>query len=259
MKSRQEIKAIARLAIGEQRATGIATLVLVAVASYAGTLFNYVPGGYLGVLLVGASMFFVDYPMGVNSSGIFIKLYKGEEASAAELFTNLRVNYMRKVGGSAWMWLFIYLWMMVVFVPAFFLITGPTHSHVGGVIIFLLAIPVFYKVICYSFTGHILADCLHVPARHALKLSIRMTAGYRLALFVMYLSFIGWFGICAFGIFMAYRFNMSLGVIAVAIFVFVFVGPYINATLAGYYVELREKALETGAIAHEEIWPWVHQ
>ena len=89
-------------------------------------------------------------------------------------------------------------------------------------------------------TPYILADCPNVTATEALKLSMRMTAGHKGKLFVMHLSFIGW---------------TLLSALTCYILLIVHVGPYMNATLAGYYVELRDKALAEGIITPEELNP----
>ena len=213
MRTRQEIKALAKDAIRQQRGTSIVTLLLLNLIIAAGMIFDVIP--VVGGLLVSASLFFIDFPLMVNAEGIFIKIWNREKASANELFSNFSVNYLRKVGGMAWMMLFIYLWM------------------------FLLVIPGIVKAIAYSFTPLILADCPNVTARQALKLSMRMTNGHKMKLFVMSLSFIGWF---------------ILGILTFGILLFVYVMPYFYATYAGYYVELRDKALADGIVSQEELY-----
>lgn len=102
----------------------------------------------------------------------------------------------------------------------------------------LFAVPGVIKGISYSMTPFILAECPNVNAKEALKISMRMTNGYKMELFVMYLSFIGW---------------MMLSVLTLHILLIVFVGPYMETTMAGYYIELRDKALADGIIQAEEL------
>lgn len=214
MKSRQEIKAIAKNAMKAQRSTSILTVLIVSLIIAAGSIFNYVPGGVFGAWMVLATVFFIDFVLTVHSAGIFTKVFNGENTSANELFSNFKVNYLRKVGGMAWMTLFIYLWMMLLIVP--------------GII----------KAISYSMTPYILANNPNVTARQALKLSMRMTNGHKMDLFVMGLSFIGWLILSA----------LTCGILYVA-----YVGPYMETTYAGYYVELRDKAIASGAIQESEL------
>jgi uncharacterized membrane protein len=67
---------------------------------------------------------------------------------------------------------------------------------------------------------------------------MRMTNGYKAELFVMHLSFIGW--------------NL-LGALTFGILTIVYVGPYMSITEAGYYAELRDRAIESGVIRAEEL------
>ena len=213
MKSRQEIKALAKDAMKQQRGTSIVTILLVIVIYCAGLIFGIIP--VIGGLIVLGTLFFIDFPLFVNAEGIFIKIWNREKTSANELFSNFSVNYLRKIGGMAWMMLWIYLWM------------------------FLLIIPGIVKMYAYSMTALILADCPNVTARDALKLSMRMTNGHKMKLFVLSLSFIGWFILSAF----------TLYILAI-----VFVIPYYYTAFAGYYVELRDKALADGTITREELY-----
>ena len=168
----------------------------------------------IGMLILYAAMFFVGLPLEVHACGIFIKIYNRIPASVSELFSNFSVNFLRKVGGMLWMALFIFLWMLLFIIP--------------GII----------KALAYSMTPYILADCPNVTAREALKLSMRMTNGHKMDLFVLGLSFIGWF---------------ILGALTLHILTVVFVLPYMYTTYAGFYTELRNKALATGAISHAEL------
>ncbi|MCL2378719.1 MAG: DUF975 family protein [Defluviitaleaceae bacterium] len=257
MKSRQEIKAIAKLAMKEQRGTSIATVLLVALVSYVGTMFNIIPGGELGPVLVLASVFIVDYPIMVNASRIYIKLFNREQASAGELFTNFSVNYWRKVGGMAWMFLFLFLWMLPVLFLVFVLAESEVSLNIIRVSAFLLSVPVVIKFISYSMTAFILADCPEVPARQAIRLSIRITSGHKLDLFLMTLSFIGWIALCILPVALGFIFETDLGMIAATVLIIVFLYPYMAIAQAGLYMELRDKAVASGSIDMSEIRPWV--
>jgi len=214
MSSRQEIKAYAQSAIRAQRSTSILAVLIVTLLIAAGSIFNTVPGGLLGSWMVLATIYFVDNVLNVNLAGLFVKVFQGQHSSANEIFSNFPINYLRKVGGMAWMQLFILLWSLLLIVP--------------GII----------KGISYSMTSYILADNPNVTARQALKLSMRMTNGHKMDLFVMYLSFIGW---------------LVLSVFTCMILYFAYVGPYMHATYAGYYVQLRDKALVNGTIHASEL------
>ncbi|MCL1787763.1 MAG: DUF975 family protein [Defluviitaleaceae bacterium] len=213
MLSRVEIKAEAKAAMKQQWGTAIGTLIMVQLLMAAGGIFNWLPLGILGSLLVYATIVFIDWPLAVGVEGVFIKIFRREPTGAGEVFSVFSGNYLRKVGGMLWMYLFTFLWMLLLFIP--------------GII----------KNIAYSMTPFILADCPNVPARDALKLSMRMTHGYKMDLFVMFLSFIGWH---------------LLSILTCGILSLVFVNPYLYSTHAGYYVELKKRAIESGAISPAE-------
>ena len=87
-------------------------------------------------------------------------------------------------------------------------------------------------------TSYILAVYPNVKATDALKLSMRMTKGHKGKLFVMHLSFIGW-GILS---------CLTFGILAI-----VYVGPYMAATEAGFFAELRDEAISSGMIELSEL------
>jgi len=210
---------MARTAIAEQRGTSIVTpLVMGLIIALGGIIGNLISVLFLffGMLFIYATIFFIDLPLVVNNCGIFIKIFYRQRTSVDELFSNFSFNYLRKVGGMAWMMLFTFLWSL------------------------LFVIPGLVKAYSYSMTQYILADCPNVTAKDALKLSMRMTNGHKLDLFVMNLSFLGW---------------QLLGMLTCGILSVVFVGPYVHATTAGYYVNLRDKALATGVIHPQELDP----
>jgi len=205
------MKAIARESMALQRGSAILTVFLVMLIIGAGGMFNIIP--ILGPIIVFATIFFVDYPLQVHMSGIFIKIFNREMVSAGALFDKFSINYARKIGGMAWMSLFTFLWSLLCFVP--------------GIV----------KMYAYSMTPYILDDCPNVTATDALKLSMRMTRGYKMELFVLGLSFIGWH---------------LLGILTCGILNIVYVGPYQHTTTAGYYLELRDKAIANGVIHPSE-------
>ncbi len=102
---------------------------------------------------------------------------------------------------------------------------------------FLLTIPRLVKSYSYRMTGWILADNPAVGARRALQLSIQLTRGHKWDIFVLDLSFIGWF---------------LLGLLACGIGV-IFVTPYYEAVQAELYDRLRQLGVEQGFTSMEEL------
>jgi uncharacterized membrane protein len=74
--------------------------------------------------------------------------------------------------------------------------------------------------------------------KRALELSTRMTDGEKFSIFVLDLSFIGWY---------------LLGMLAFLVGV-LFVMPYQNATEAELYIILRENAIQNGWCKPEELF-----
>jgi len=223
MKTRQEIKADAKSAMIHQRGTAILTLLvaglLAGIAGYISGFFSFLfvffpVMMFFSWAIIYASIFFVAFPLSVNTTGVFVKIYKREHATANDVVSQFTVNYLRKVGSMTLMFLFTILWSMLCFVP--------------GIV----------KGISYSMTPYILANHPNVTARDAIRLSMRMTNGYKMDLFVMQLSFIGWH---------------LLSILTCGVLSIVFVGPYLSTTTAGYFVELRDKALANGVIHDYEL------
>ena len=165
-------------------------------------------GGLLYLLLAG--------PLTIGVNYFFIKnvLRQAADLTVTTPFSQAFQNYPRKLGGSLWMGLFVFLWSL------------------------LLVIPGIIKGISYSMTQYILADCPNVKAKDALKLSMRMMEGHKWEAFVLDLSFFGWLLLSA----------LTLGILAIC-----YTAPYMSSSLAVYYLEVRQDALRRGVITREQL------
>lgn len=94
----------------------------------------------------------------------------------------------------------------------------------------LLIIPGIVKSYAYRMVPYILADNPNIGYRRAIELSNEMTMGHKFDIFVLDLSFFGWY---------------LLGVLTFGIGTF-FVSPYDDATNAELYLVLRENAVRRG-------------
>jgi uncharacterized membrane protein len=103
----------------------------------------------------------------------------------------------------------------------------------------LLIIPGIVKLYAFRMVPFILADNPNIGYKRALNLSEQMTGGHKFNMFVLDLSFIGWF---------------LLGLLAFFIGVF-FVLPYYNAAQAELYLTLRKSVIERGLCSHDELLP----
>ncbi len=88
----------------------------------------------------------------------------------------------------------------------------------------LFVIPGIIKAISYSMAYFVLADNPELSAKEALDESKRITSGHIGDLFVLYLSFIPW---------------VLLGAITCGL-ALIYVVPYMQTTMANYYLELKD-------------------
>ena len=95
-------------------------------------------------------------------------------------------------------------------------------------------IPAFIKSLSYSMTPFILYDKKEMGTK-AIDLSMKMMKGHKMELFILYLTFIGWGILCIF--------TLGIG--------YFWLVPYINASLAGFYEEVKadyeQSACDSGA------------
>lgn len=101
----------------------------------------------------------------------------------------------------------------------------------------LLIIPGIIKYYAYSMVPYILGDNPNIGSKRAIELSKQMTDGQKMMMWVLDLSFLGWY---------------LLGLLACCIGV-LFVMPYENATKGELYLVLRQNALDQGWTSEEEL------
>ena len=171
-------------------------------------------------------------------------------------------TWSKTVAGMLWMYLFQFLWSLIALVPYLALLPFLIYSmlvftasdakipaflsdyRIGAgllaawiVLVALLAVPAIIKFYSYRMTPWILADNPQIGHERALKLSIALTRGQKWQMFVLDLSFLGWW---------------LLGLLACGIGV-LFVYPYYLATLAELYARLRQNAVLGGLCTMEEL------
>ena len=177
--------------------------------------------------------------------------------------------YLKTVGSMAWMKLFLFLWGLLASLPplALSVIFFRTFVNLPGLglnwdtpemaleslgrlygellpvaaLALLLAvvfnIPLIIKTYSYRMTPWILGDNSQIGYKRALKLSMDLTRGHKWKMFVLDLSFIGWF---------------ILGGLLCGIGVF-FVLPYYQAVQAELYAQLRQNGVSNGLCSMEEL------
>ena len=101
----------------------------------------------------------------------------------------------------------------------------------------LFVIPGIVKTYAYSMAVYILAENKGKSARECIKESMAMTKGHKWELFVLDLSFFGWALLVA----------ITGGIASI------WVGPYIQATFANVYLDLKAKAAPAAPVEVEAI------
>ncbi|RBP65920.1 uncharacterized protein DUF975 [Alkalibaculum bacchi] len=165
-------------------------------------------------LLVGIALrIFLGYPLEMGGRKFFVQSsrYGADLNYLGYGFT--KGNYLNIVKTMFFRDLYIFFWSLLLIIP--------------GII----------KSYSYSMVPYILADNPQMETDVAIQMSMNMTKGHKFNMWVLDLSFIGWY---------------ILGMIALGIGI-LFVLPYENATKAELYIELRKEAIESGLISAHDL------
>lgn len=194
-------------------------------------------GVVLFVLLL-ASLYrvFLGYPLEVGCRSFFINSASDEKITLSGLSVAFKSDiYLNVIKAMFLRSLFLFLWSL--FFTGIFIISL-IFSMVMSVIFFpAILVGLYYKLYSYSLVPYILADNPGIGASRALQLSQQMTDGHVLNMFVLDLSFIGWY---------------ILGFLALIIGI-LFVRPYPNTAKACYYAALKELAVQKGLTSEAEL------
>ena len=198
------IKEQARGIVSAQRSTcALACLVIALLA----LLLGGATAGVLAALLSGL--------LQVAQSGFFLRLWRGESVGVADMLASMADDgFLRKVGGMLWVQLQVFLYSLLLIVPG------------------------LMRAYSLALTPYILADYPNVPAKEALKISMRMMRGYKADLFILGLSYIGWYILC----------GLTFGLLLIF-----YVGPYSLCAYAGFYQERLAQCLADGTVREEEL------
>ncbi|MDP4088306.1 MAG: DUF975 family protein [Bacillota bacterium] len=166
-----------------------------------------------GFIVVLALRIFIGYCLEVGGRRYFVQSAQYRNNKGCFSFGFNGRNYTGIVSSMLLMKIYIFLWSL------------------------LLIIPGIVKSYAYRMVPYILAENPNIGAREAIALSNEMTMGHKFDMFVLDLSFIGWY---------------LLGVLACGIGV-LFVMPYENATNAELYLVLRRNALNNNLCSYEDL------
>ncbi len=166
----------------------------------------YVPWGFIAALVGFGIVFglayriFLGYPLEVGGRRYFVRLANRGDKQGCFTYAFSSASYMPIVKTMLLKGIFNFLWTL------------------------LLIIPGIVKYYAYIMTPYILAENPDMNGSEAIQLSMKMTRGHKFSIFVLDLSFLGWY---------------ILGMLALGIGV-LFVEPYRNATYAELYLKLKE-------------------
>lgn len=187
--NRAELKSLAKQQIKGNIGTLFLVTLVVALVSYA---LNLIPvAGSIASLLLAPAL-------SLAVVAIYLGLAEGKKPSVGDVFSKFdqfwpafKVNFL--VG------LFTALWALLFYIP--------------GIV----------KAYSYSQAYYILAENPGIGAREAITRSRAMMNGHKMELFVLDLSFIGWYLLCCI------TFGIAL----------IWVAPYIQATKTNFYNKIK--------------------
>lgn len=169
-----------------------------------GTGFFFISPISWGFYIVGLLLMFVYQP-GVNYFAY--KTYRGDsDPSIGDLFSGFKNgNFGRVLGCMLLMALKIFLWSLLLYIPA------------------------FIKAYEYRMIPYLLIDRPDLSVKECFKMARKMTKGYKWGMFVMDLSFIGWLFLSQF----------TFGLLPIF-----YVTPYMTLAQAGAYDFLKRVRME---------------
>ncbi len=201
--NRAELKQAAKAQIkGNIGMLFVITLLIGVIAGAASMLLNLIPGGSLVASIV------ITPALTLSLVRVYLNLLKGQKPAVGDTFTGFD-DFWSAFKVQFLVGIFTFLWALLFVIP--------------GII----------KSYSYSMSTYILAENKGKPALECISESKQMTNGYKMDLFVLNLSFIGWMLLC----------GLTLGI------AYIWVGPYMTATYANAYNLL--KSGKTPSIVEE--------
>jgi uncharacterized membrane protein len=149
---------------------------------------------------------------GIAFAKFYLDMRQKDKMQFQDFVNNLSM-FTRGILGQLWMTLWTFLWSLLFFIP--------------GIV----------KTFAYSQMHYILAEYPEVSVTEAMKISMKITKGYKWDIFMMYLSFLGW---------------MILSILSSGIG-FLWLIPYMNLSSANAHKFLLENALEKNRITKADL------
>ena len=150
--------------------------------------------------------YLVNAAFALGGAWVFLRIAKGKEVSVGNIFYGFE-DLWAAIKAQFFMGLFILLWSLLLIIP--------------GII----------KAYAYSMTFYILAENKGMPVLEAITLSRKMMDGHKMDLFLLFLSFIGWFILTA----------ITFGIAGIWVY------PYFYATFSNFYLSVKEDYMSKSA------------
>ena len=211
MKTNQDYKNAALAALkGNWTQAVLAGLAVFAIALVANMLTAADPEGSLAAIVSMAVSICVTVPLSVGLFAAYRNLYLGTDVKVVEnAFKTGFGNWGHHVGGTLLVALYTLAWTLLLIVP--------------GII----------KSFSYALTPFILTDKPELSANEAIELSMKMMDGHKLDLFILYLSFIGWYLLSIL--------TLCIGML--------WVMPYMYTTMAAFYEDVKAEYESKAVVA----------
>ena len=184
-------------------------------------------------------VFFVTAICTIAQYCVYLKMSRDPEpVSIGDFFAGF-AHWLRAIGAALWKQIWMFLWSLLFIIPCMIIIFAFIRSLNWRLLFFIIPaiIPYIVKGIAYSQINYIVAEFPHVPVIQALDISKKITRGHKGELFVLYLSFLGWYLLCV----------LTLGIASL------WVVPYQTMTCVNAYHALMKQALESGVVTVEDI------
>jgi len=175
--------------------------------------WKFISAALITFIIIIALRIFIGYCLEVGGKRYFVQSAQHRDNKKCFRFGFDGQNYMGIVQTMLLTKAFIFLWSLLLIIP--------------GII----------KAYAYRMVPYILADNPNIGVRKAITLSNEMTMGHKFDMFVLDLSFIGWY---------------LLGSLALGVGV-LFVMPYENATNSELYLVLRKDAFKNNLCSYEDL------
>lgn len=211
MKTNQDYKNAALAALKGNWTQGVlAALAVFAIALVANILGSVDPDGSLAAILSMVVAICATMPLSVGLFAAYRELYCGTNVKVTEnAFKTGFGNWGHHVGGMLLVAVYTFAWMLLLIIP--------------GII----------KSFAYALTPFILTDKPELSANEAIELSMKMMDGHKLDLFILYLSFIGWYLLSIL--------TLCIGML--------WVMPYMYTTMAAFYEDVKAEYESKAVVA----------